>query len=93
MIALKHESDVLLIELGPVFLIHLVNVVIQKAILACPRAVMHAQKMKEGGFACSGRTHDGDEFALFNVHIDAAEDVGPVGTVFEELLDIAKSNH
>ena len=93
MIALEHESEVLLVHLVAILLLHRVDRVIQKMILAGPTAVVHADQVQQRGLARAGGTHDRDEIAFLNVHVDAAEHERLGGAVLEELLDVAEPDH
>src|ERR1700728_5341980 len=93
MIALEDEAYVLLIQLRAVFLVHLVDRLVHEIVFPGPRAVMHAEKMQQRGFTGPRGSHGGDTLAVFDVDVDAPQDVGLGGPMLEELLYIAKRNH
>jgi hypothetical protein len=76
------------VEFGAVFLAQAVNGMIKEIILAGPRAVVHAKQMQERRLPCSRRSHDGDEFPLFDIDGDAAKNEGLGGAVLEILFDV-----
>jgi len=55
-----------------------------------PGAIVHADYVQQGGLAGAGGSHDGDKLALLDVDIDAAQHVGPGGTLLEVLFDITE---
>src|SRR5262245_4542639 len=74
MIALKHKADVLLVQFHPLLRLHLMNGTVEKIEFAGPGAVEHTQDAQQRRFSRAGRTHDGNEFALLDLRINAAED-------------------
>jgi hypothetical protein len=93
MIALEDEAEVLLVDLVAILLFELVDGVVEKIVLAGPTGIMHADQMKERGFAGAGGSHNGNKLALLNIHIDAAEHERFRRPVFEVLFNIAEGNH
>ena len=68
----------------------LVNRLIEKVVLASPRAVVHADDVQQGRLSGPRRPHDGDEFPLLHVQVDAAEHVRAARAVGVRFLDIAQ---
>src|SRR5580704_12923806 len=93
MIALEHEPEVFLVHLVAVLLLHRVDGVIQKMVLAGPTAIVHPDQVQQRGLARAGRTHDRHKLAFLNVHIDAAEHERLSRTVLEEFFYVAKPDH
>jgi len=80
-IALKHEADVLLVQLGSLFRIEPVDRLVHEVVLTRPRAVVHAEDVEERRLAGAGRPHDRDEFAFLDVDVHAAEHVSAADAV------------
>src|ERR1700751_1557337 len=93
MIALKHEPDVPFVQLRAVLFVHTMNRMLEEVILACPCAVMHSEQMQQSRLPRSGRPHDGDKLSLFDVDINAPQNVRAAGAVFEVLLYIPQRDH
>src|SRR5262249_41682116 len=92
-IALKDKADVLAIDVSALLSVHFVDWILDEIKLARPTVVQHANDAQKGGFAGSGRTHDGYKFTLTNLKVDAAQDVGHAGAGFEGLLDVIQCDH
>ncbi len=93
MITLKHEAKVFLVQFHAILLGELVNGVVDQVVLARPGAVMHSEKMEQSGFACARRPHDGDEFSLLDLEIDAAQDEGLGRAMFKIFFDVPQNDH
>ena len=74
-IALEHEADVLLVQLGAVLRAELVHRLIEEVVLAGPGAVVHADDVEQRRLAGARRPHDRDELALLDVDVDAPQHV------------------
>ena len=48
---------------------------------------------REGGFACSGRAHNGDELSFLDVDVHTPENEGFGWAVLEILLDATETDH
>src|SRR5579864_9368661 len=92
-IALKNESDIPVAQIAALILIQIVDRLIHEVILAGPGAVVHPDEMQQGGFARARGSHDRDELALLDIHIDAAQDERLAHAVVVELLDVSKLDH
>ncbi len=75
-------------QVGALAAIHAVGGFVVEPVLAQPLIVEQGENIEERGFARAGRPHDGEEFALFDFEIDAAEDPGLAGSGFVTALDI-----
>jgi len=80
-VALKHESDVLLVQLRAILGGQLVHRLIEKVVVASPGAVVHADDVQQRGLSGARRSHNRDELSLLDVEIDPTKDVGPAGAV------------
>ena len=88
-IALKDETDVLLVQFVAPLLVELVDGLLVKVILARPRAIEHAEDRKERGLARARRPHDRDELARLHVQIDPAQHVSFSWPLLEIFFDVA----
>ena len=93
MVALKDEADVLVAQVAAFVLIQFVDRLIEEVKLAGPGAVVHSDKMQQGGLTRARRPHDGDELALLDIDVDASQDEGFADTMGVELLDVAELDH
>src|SRR6185437_10927337 len=73
MILLENEADKFLVQLHTLAIVELMHFVAGEIELPFPRAIKHPDNAHQCGFARAGRAHDGDEFALANIQIDAAQ--------------------
>jgi hypothetical protein len=87
-IALKDEADVLLVQFRTLFGIETMDRLIHEVVLARPCAVVHPEDMEQRRLAGARRPHDRDELAFFDIHVDAAQDVGAPDAVRVGLLDV-----
>jgi hypothetical protein len=71
-IALKHHADVALGQFPTLFPFHLMDTLLTKPVLALPLIVEQGENVQQGGLPRSRRPHDGNEFALANLQINAA---------------------
>ncbi len=93
MVALKHEAKILLVNLHPVFLVDLVDGVVQQIVFAGPGAVVHAEQVQECGFARARGSHDGNELAFLDLGVDAAQDKSLGRPVLKIFLDVPQNDH
>src|SRR5262245_45192337 len=89
-IALEHEADVLLVELGSLLRIQAVDRLVHEVVLARPGAVVHAEDVQQRGLAGPRRSHDRDELAVLDVGVQPTEYVGAADAVRVGLLDGAE---
>jgi len=92
-IALEDEADVLLVERRPMLGFERVDRLVEEVVLAAPGGVQHAQNGQQGRLAGPGGSHDGDEVALVDLEVDAAEHEGLGDPALEVLLDVAQTDH
>ena len=67
MVLLEHKADIPLVQFHAVLGLHFVNGFREEVKLALPTAVEHSKDRQQGGLACAGRPHDGDEVSLLDV--------------------------
>jgi hypothetical protein len=87
-VTLKNEANILLVNFRAGLFVEAMDGKLQKIIFAGPGRIVHAEQVKECRLPRPGRTHNGDEFALFDIEIDAAKNISLGGTVFEKLFDV-----
>ena len=92
-VALEHESEVLLVNLVAVLFAQRMDRVIEEMILAGPGGIVHSDQVQQRGFSGAGGSHDGDELALGDIHIDAAQHERLGRAVLEEFFDVTKLDH
>src|SRR5438105_1333567 len=92
-ILLKHEPDVLLVERHAVLGLHLMNHVIEEAVLARPVAVEHAEHGEQGGLPRPGRPHDGNELAGGDVDRDLPQDEEATVPLGDGLVEVLELDH
>ena len=90
---LKNKSDILLVQLNAVPVVHLVHRVIQEEILALPIAIQHSNNAHQRGLPRAGWTHDGDKLALVDFEIDAPKHPASSRFGLIGLFDVYKSDH
>src|SRR5687767_14780457 len=93
MVLLKHETDVLLVELRPLLDAQLVHLVLEQLVLARPRAVEHSDDPEQRRFPGARGTHDRDELALTDVEVHATKNPRPGRAGVEGLLNAAEGDH
>src|SRR5208337_658262 len=72
-ITLKNHADILLRQLGAFLALHGMNRLLSKPKLALPAVVEHGQHVEQRRFSRPRRSHNGDEFALLNLQVDAPQ--------------------
>src|ERR1700689_3994969 len=92
MILLENEADIFFMQLDATAIVEFVDGVLEQIVFALPGAVEHADDAHERGFSRAGWPHDGDEFAVFNIEIDAAKDPGFPRAGFIRFLYVNHSN-
>src|SRR5262249_9656566 len=89
-VALKHEADVLLVQLRALLRIEAMNGLVHEVVLAGPRAVVHPEDMEQGRLARPRRPHDRNELAFLDIDVHSAQDVGPAHAMWIRFFDVAK---
>src|ERR1051325_11570272 len=92
-VLLEHEADVLLVEREPPLRLHLVDRMVEEAVLPRPVPVEHAEHRKQRGLAGAGGAHDRHELARCNGEGDLAQDVEPAVALGDGLLEVGELNH
>src|SRR5712692_3740749 len=72
-VALKHKSDVALVQLVALLDVELVHRLVEEVILAAPGAVEHPDDAQKRGFTRARGPHNGDKLARQNVQVDAPQ--------------------
>src|SRR5262249_5480917 len=93
MVALEHETDVLLVELYAILRFHSMHLVTQELELSGPGAIEHSENAQQSGLPCPRGTHDGDELTFFDLRRDAAQHIAAAVAAFIEFLDVPKYDH
>jgi hypothetical protein len=91
-VALKHEADVLLVQLGAILGRELVHRLVEKVVLPRPRAVVHADDVQQRRLSGARRPHDGDELPLLHIQVDPAQHVRAARAVRIRFLDISQAD-
>ena len=92
-VALKDHAHILLGELGALLALHLVHALLAEPVFALPLVIEQGEHIEQRRLARSRRTHDGDEFALTNFQINAAQDPGLSGGGFVAAFDAFELDH
>src|SRR5206468_6457741 len=74
-ILLEHEADLLVPQRGAFLRFQMMNRGFAQKKLAAPAVVVHSENVQQRRFACARGPHHRDKIALFNIQIDAAQDV------------------
>src|SRR5712692_6139710 len=66
-IALKHETDVRLMQLVPLLDVEFVHAFAEEVIVPAPRAIQHSDDAQQRGLSRARRAHDGYKFTRLNI--------------------------
>jgi len=91
-VALKNKADVGLVKLIAFFYVQFVNGLFEEVELSGPCSVEHADDAQESGLSGARRPHDGDELALVDIEVDAAEKEEFVRARFDCFFEITQLN-
>src|SRR5437867_9305251 len=75
MVLLKHKSNLLIAQRGPLFRFQMMDRGVIEKIFTGPSVIVHSEDVKQRRFAGAGRPHHRDELALRNFDLDVAQDV------------------
>ncbi len=87
-IALKHESDVCLMQLIALLDVEFVDRFAKKVVVPGPSAIEHSHDAQQRGFSGPGRPHNRHEFTGLNVQIDSPQQEKLIWTGLDNLLQI-----
>ncbi len=93
MVGLEHEADVVAVQFGALLFSKALHGFVQKKVLALGGFFQQAQNVHQRRLARAGRPHDGDKFALFDIHGDVAQNVGFTESGGVMLGDVFELNH
>ena len=85
---LKDEADFAIADVGELVVVELAHQPPREPVVALARRVQAADQVHQRGFSRAGRAHDGDVFALANLHADAAQRVQLLGAHLVSLPEI-----
>ena len=85
---LKDEADFLVADVGELVVVELADEATAEPVAAFARRIEAADEVHQRRLAGPGRAHDGDVFALANLHVDAAERVQLFGAHFVCLPEV-----
>src|SRR5260370_24658065 len=91
-IALKHESNVCLMQFVPIFNFEFVNVLAEEVIVPAPRAIQHSEDAQQRRLSRAVSAHDGDKFPRLNIQIDSAQQEELIRSGLDHFFQISQSN-
>ena len=90
---LEHETDLFAAHFGLLHIIQVGDVAAIQQISAGTRTIQQADQVEQGGFAGTGRPHDGDIIARSDVQVDVAQRGDLLIADSEDAADLGQFDH
>src|SRR5665213_1614219 len=92
-VILEDEPDIFLLEFKTPFFVELVDRLVSELIFTAPRGIVQAQDVQQGGFAGSGRPHDGKKVTFLDFKVYAPQSIIGIALEGIDAADVAQLDH